>query len=85
MSQRNTPPDDAFDVLRRLYNCNWQQLAARLDVSPRSLNTWRREGPGKTGNERLHRAFHEALREADAQWLTIPIDWTKIDSIGGKR
>lgn len=67
MSDRNTPPGDAFEVLRRLYNCNWSQLAARLGVSARTLRNWRENGPGEGGKARLQLATEAALRSAGAE------------------
>lgn len=85
MTERNTPPADAFDVLRRLYGCNWSQLAERLGVTPRTLRTWREEGPGKTGAERMNRAFVDAMNHADAGWIALPINFQRIATINGKR
>lgn len=66
---RNTTPPDAFDTLRRIYACNWEQLADRLGVSSATLRTWRKEGPGTNGKLRMADLFRTAIRAANADWL----------------
>lgn len=53
MTDRNTTPRDPFDTLRRLYNCNWTQLAARLGVDRKTLRAWRHDWPNASTNARL--------------------------------
>lgn len=48
-TRRNAPPANALEALRRLLDCNRQQLAARLGVSRQTLHRWERgkiPGPG---------------------------------------
>lgn len=85
MTERNTPPADAFDVLRRLYNCNWNQLAARLGVTPQTLREWRKDSPGKNGCMRMADLCQTALRTAEADWMPLSIDYGRIATIHGKR
>lgn len=40
MSDKNTTPATVWEVLRRLLQCNKQQLAARLGVSRQTLREW---------------------------------------------
>ena len=43
MSNKNTVPATIWEALRRLLNCNKQQLAARLGVSRQTLMVWEKE------------------------------------------
>jgi len=85
MTERNSNPEDIFDALRRLHNCNWQQLAERLDVSVQTLRRWRTEGPGKTGAERCSDLIRDTLADAGAEWSLLNINYGVIRTIGGKR
>lgn len=40
MSDKNTTPATIWEALRRLLQCNKQQLAARLGVSRQTLREW---------------------------------------------
>ena len=82
---RNTPPADAYDVLRRLYACNWNQLAERLGVSPQTLREWRKEGHGKNGAMRLQNLMETGLRASHSEWLLLQTNWDAIATIRGKR
>lgn len=64
---RNTPPEDTFEALRRLYNCNWSQLAARIGITDRTLRNWRENGPGENGAIRLELALEAALRASGTE------------------
>lgn len=84
-ASRNTSPADAFDVLRRLYSCNWKQLSERLGVTENTLRKWREEGPGTNGAARMAALFQTATRAAGADWMALPINYDRIDTIAGKR
>lgn len=70
MSDRNTPPANIWQTLRRLLNCNKQELAAHLGVTARTLRTWEAaaeaEGSsaGKAANEAAARLLSDTLRAA---------------------
>lgn len=40
MTAKNTTPATVWEALRRLLNCNKQQLAARLGVTRQTLHEW---------------------------------------------
>lgn len=42
--ERNRPPKDIFEALQRLLACNKTELAARLGVTPRTVQRWKNEG-----------------------------------------
>lgn len=85
MTERNTTPANIWDALRRLHNCNRQQLAARLGVSRATLHRWETEGAGQAGSEKAARLMQATLRAADADWAPLPIDWAATATIGGRR
>ena len=85
MTERDTTPEDAFEALRRLHNCNWNQLAKRLGVTPKTLRAWRSEGAGANGSMRMQHLMEASLRAANAEWLLLQTNWTNVRSIGGKR
>lgn len=85
MTQRNTPPADAFEALRRIWNCNWQQLAERLGVTPQTLRRWRDSEPGANGCMRMQTSIEAALRAANADWLLLKTNWQNVWKINGKR
>lgn len=85
MTTKNTAPADQYEVLRRLYNCNWSQLADRLGVTPQTLRQWRKDGAGKTGSEKQAKLTTAAFMAADCEWLILPINWAAIATIGGKK
>ena len=62
MTSKNTPPANVWEALRRLLNCNKQQLAARMGITRQTLRIWEdmtRNGEPIEGNAR--RAAHELL------------------------
>lgn len=73
MTERNTAPADRYELLKRVYACNWSQLAERLDVSPRTLRHWRDHGPGEAGETRTRRALEVALRQSGLDWSGFKI------------
>ena len=82
---RNTPPTDAFEVLKRLHNCNWSQLAERLGVTPQTLRQWRAGDGGKNAAMRMQHLMEASLRAADADWLLLQTNWQNVRTIRGKR
>jgi len=86
LSTRNTTPADQFELLRRMYNCNWTQLAKRLGTTPNTLRAWRTTGAGASGSEKMHKLFQATLTAADCDYLSLHmLNWANIHSIGGKR
>jgi hypothetical protein len=84
--KRNTHPDDIYEILRRMLNCNWKELAEQLEVSPLTLRKWRKEGAGANGTERLHNLFHQIICRAECEWITISyLNFQHIRTINGKR
>jgi DNA-binding transcriptional regulator YiaG len=91
-TQRNTTPPHIWAALRRLLNCNRQQLAARLGVSARTLRRWETltedgDSPGKDAAERASALLISTLAAAGdsdiyAQWR---INWDAIATIGGRK
>ena len=82
MSGRNTMPKDVFDVLKRLFNCNWEQLADRLGVSKQTLWRWRNGDLGVKGADRLHQLALVALVSVDADWLLRCSDLEQVKRAG---
>lgn len=92
MTARNTPPANIWQTLRRVLDCNKQELAARLGVTARTLRNWEaateteNDSAGKAANEAAARLLQETLRAANsdvhAQWA---LNWSAIRSIAGKR
>ena len=90
-AQRNTPPANVWEALRRLRNCNKGELAEALGVSRHTLQRWEREnaetgGNGKAAAQAASDLLTATLRAAGhsdvlAQWS---INWDAIRSIGGK-
>lgn len=70
MSARNTTPANAFEVLRRLHNCNWSDLANRLGITTQTLRRWRDEGPGPSGAARMALLCQATLTASQSDWLT---------------
>lgn len=75
---RNTHPVNVWEALRRLLNCNKQDLAERLDVTRKTLRTWESDTEeGKEPSSNARRAISELLittlnaAKADqyAQWV----------------
>jgi len=85
MAHRNTTPTDHFDVLKRLHNCNWNELAERLGVTPQTLRDWRTNGTGANGAMRAQHLMESSLRAAGADWLLLQTNWSNVATIGGKR
>lgn len=89
---RNSTPRHVWDALRRLRNCNKQQLAAALGVSSRTLARWTAAteagtSPGAAAERAASDLLIATLRaanEADvhAQWR---INWPAIGTIAGRR
>lgn len=75
---RNAPPRHVWEALRRLLRCNRQQLAERMDVSPRTLRRWEAqteagESPGRAAEDAASRLLIDTLRAADnADFLAFP-------------
>lgn len=61
MTERNSTPQTPFELLKRIYACNWTQLAQRLGVSARTLRTWRDVEISPLGEQRLREALQVAL------------------------
>jgi DNA-binding XRE family transcriptional regulator len=58
-TRRNAPPANLLEALRRLLDCNRNELAARLGVSRQTLHRWERgqiPGPGRARVAELMRA-----------------------------
>lgn len=90
MTASNATPTNVFAALRRLLNCNKAQLAARLGVSARTLRRWEEldaagEHPGTDAAARLAQVMQATLRAANADVYALPIDFTRIDRIAGRR
>jgi len=90
MNARNTTPPTVYDALRRLLRCNKAELAARLGVSARTLRRWEEldaagEHPGTDAAARLAQLLQATLRAANADAYALPIDFRRIDRIGGRR
>lgn len=90
MTARNSPPRDVFTTLRRLLACNKSELAARLGVSARTLRRWEElnaaeHHPGADAAARLSQLMQATLRAANADVYALPIDFSRIDRIGGRR
>jgi transposase len=92
MTARNTPPANIWQTLRRVLNCNKQELAAHLGVNRHTLTRWEAateaegDSAGKAANEAAARLLQETLRAANsdvhAQWA---LNWSAIRSIAGKK
>lgn len=93
MTARNTPPKHIFEALRRLRNCNKQELAAALGVSRHTLTRWEQlaelgEPVGKTAEKSCSNLMIATLRAANhadvlAQW---DVSWTATPAtIRGRR
>lgn len=90
MPSRNTTPANIYAALRRLLACNKAQLAERLGVSARTLRRWEEltaagEHPGADAAARLSQLLQATLRAANADVYALPIDFTRIATIGGNR
>lgn len=90
MTDRNRPPQNVYDALRRLLRCNKAELAARLGVSARTLRRWEDleaagDHPGTDAAARLAQLLQATLRAANADTYALPIDFTRIDRIAGRR
>jgi len=91
-ARKNAPPADIWKALRRLRDCNKQELAAALGISRHTLSRWEAateagDSPGTAAYAKasaLLIATLRAAKDADslAQWQ---INWTAIDTVGGKR
>lgn len=71
-TRRNAPPANALEALRRLLDCNRNELAAWLGVSRQTLHRWERgqiPGPGRARVADLMRA---TLAAAQADWTMGP-------------
>lgn len=89
---RNAPPRHIWDALLRLRACNKRQLAEALGVNRHTLARWidsteAGESPGANAYRRASDLLITSLRAAQdadslAQWR---INWTAIDTIGGKK
>jgi len=85
MNSRNTIPKDHFDVLKRLLDCNWQDLAERLGVTPQTLKNWRDNGTGTNGAMRCQDLMTATLRASGSDWLLLQTNWPAIKTIAGKK
>jgi len=85
MSRKPSAPADSFDVLKRLMNANWNEVAKALGVSTKTLRAWRAGEGGKNAAEKQQLLFEALLRNANADWLTMRTNWTNIATIGGRR
>ncbi len=65
-SGRNRPPVDVWEALRRLLNCNRQQLASHLGVSRHTLQRWEKAGRSEAAAATLANLLEATLRAADA-------------------
>ena len=62
MSDRNTTPQNEWQALRRLLNCNRTQLADRLGITRQTLHVWERKTEqGETAGDNARRAAAELL------------------------
>lgn len=62
MSNRNTTPANIWEVLRRLLDCNKQQLAERLGITRQTLRIWEdMTGNGEPITDNARRAAAELL------------------------
>lgn len=88
---RNQPPANVWETLRRLLLCNKKELAARLEVSARTLATWEAEteaggSAGKRANAAAANLLQQILKEARSDvHAQLLLNWDAIDRIGGKR
>lgn len=87
---RNTAPKGVWETLRRLLQCNKQQLAERLGVSDTTLRAWERAdetgSAGKTAHERAALLMQATLRAAGADMhAQLNINWQAIATIGGRK
>jgi len=92
MTTKNHAPAHIWEALRRLRSCNKQQLAAALGVSRHTLSRWEAateagDSPGTAAYAKASALLIATLRAANdadtlAQWQ---INWTAIDTVGGKR
>lgn len=85
MTERNTTPENVFEVLKRLHNCNWSQLAERLGVTPKTLKVWRTQGAGAKGSEKMQLLMEATLRAANSDWLLLQTNWANEATIGRKK
>lgn len=83
--QKNTPPADAFEVLKRLNNCNWAQLADHLGVTAQTLRQWRAGDGGRNASMRMQHLMEATLREANADWLLLQTNWQNVATVRGRR
>ena len=85
MSRKPSAPADSFDVLKRLMNANWNEVAEALGVSTKTLRAWRAGEGGKNCSQRQQELFEVLLRNANADWLTMRTNWTNIATVRGRR
>lgn len=76
-TSRNTIPADHYDVLKRLLNCNWNQLADHLEVTPQTLKIWRDGEGSKNAAEKCQNLMDDTLNAAGAGWLLLPTNWPR--------
>lgn len=63
MTDRNTTPATEWQALRRLLNCNKQQLAARLGITRQTLRVWEdATDRGEPASDNARRAAAELLQ-----------------------
>lgn len=67
---RNQPPQNEWQALRRLFNCNKSQLAERLGVTRQTLRIWeaateRGDPPTEQANRAAKRLLAEQLGRFD--------------------
>lgn len=86
MTAKNAPPVSVWDALRRLLNCNRQQLADRLGVTARTLRRWEQGEAGADAHQRAAQLLRATLATAGADSHANPyLDWAKVEKIGGRR
>ena len=74
MTERNSPPANMIEALRRIYQCNWKQLADRLGVDPRTVREWRETEPSDNGKLRINELWRAAMIIARADEIRSPVN-----------
>ena len=69
--ERNSPPENIWVLLRRMLNCNKQELAAHLGVARHTLARWEKlseggENPGQLAQAKASLLLRWVLQQSGA-------------------